>query len=477
MANVLTPDICVIGAGSGGLSVAAAAAAFGVDVVLIEKGLMGGDCLNYGCVPSKALIAAGKAAQANVKGEKFGVHAGTPPTIEFAEANDHVRNVIAAIEPHDSQERFEGLGVTVLRDEARFTAPDTVVSGETEIKARRFVVATGSSALVPPIPGLDGVPYLTNETLFELREKPDHLVIIGGGPIGLEMAQAHRRLGAKVTVFEAAKALGKDDAELAGVVLAQLKSDGVEILEETGVEAVSETDAGVTVKGKTKSGEEIEVSASHLLVAAGRRPNVDNLGLEQAGIDFDRRGIKVDKGLRTTNRKVYAIGDVAGGLQFTHVAGYQAGLVIRSILFRLPIAMNDDVVPWVTYTSPELGHVGLSEADALKKHGDKIKVLTAEYDRNDRALAEGETIGKLKLIAGPGGRLLGADIVGAQAGEIVNLLSLAVSKKMAMKDLAGFISPYPTLGELVRRAAISYYADAPKNVWVRRAIGLLRKFG
>jgi pyruvate/2-oxoglutarate dehydrogenase complex dihydrolipoamide dehydrogenase (E3) component len=476
MAKLLTPDICVIGAGSGGLSVAAAAAAFGVDVVLIEKGKMGGDCLNYGCVPSKALLAAGKAAKHAQGSAAFGIHAGAAE-ISFSEANDHVRSVIAAIEPHDSQERFEGLGVTVLREHGQFTSPDCVSAGDHEIKARRFVIAAGSSALVPPIPGLDEVPYLINETLFNLRETPEHLGIIGGGPIGLEMAQAHRRLGAKVTVFEAQTALGKDDPELAGIVLDALKDEGIEILQKTAVERVEKTGDGIAVTARNEAGDTVTQAVSHLLVATGRAPNVDSLGLEAAGVDFSKKGITVDKGLRTSNRKIYAIGDIAGGLQFTHVAGYQAGLVIRSILFRLPVSMDNDQVPWVTYTSPELGHVGLSEAVARDRFGEKVKVLTADYSGNDRAQAEALTTGRLKLIASPGGRLLGAEIVGAQAGEIINLLSLALSKKLKMKDLAGFIAPYPTLGELVRRAAISYYADMPKSGWLRFGIGILRKFG
>lgn len=476
MTNLLTPDICVIGAGSAGLSVAAAAAAFGVEVVLIEKGAMGGDCLNYGCVPSKALLAAAKAAAAARKGAEFGLGS-SDPAVDFARVNDHVRRVIDAIAPHDSQERFEGLGVTVLRAAAHFTAADTVRAGDTEIKARRFVIATGSSALVPPIAGLDQVPFLTNESLFDLRDLPEHLAIVGGGPIGLEMAQAHRRLGAKVTVLEAGRALGKDDPDLAAIVLESVCAEGVEILEETAVERVSGTGQGVTVSARAKDGTPMELAASHLLVAAGRAPNVEGLGLEAAGVVFDRKGVAVDSGLRTSNRRIYAIGDVAGGLQFTHVAGYQAGLVIRSILFRLPVVMNNDIVPWVTYTSPELGHLGLTEAGARAKYGDRVKVLSADYAGNDRARAEALTAGRLKLIVGPRGRLVGAGIAGAQAGEILNLLSLALSKNMTMKDLVGFIAPYPTLGELVRTAAISHYAQAPKNAWVRRVIGLLRKFG
>ena len=466
----------MIGAGSGGLSVAAAAAAFGVDVVLIEQAEMGGDCLNSGCVPSKALLASAKAAATEAAAKKLGVDLG-PAGVDFARANDHVRAVIAAIAPHDSEERFEGLGVTVLKEHARFMAPDRVLAGDTEIRARRFVIASGSRAAVPPIPGLDTVPYLTNETLFGLRQAPEHLIVIGGGPIGMEMAQAHRRLGSKVTVLEAQKALGKDDPEQAAVVIDALRSEGVTILEDTKVAGVEKAGSGVSVSVETPEGVQRSLEGSHLLVATGRAPTVDGLDLEKAGVAYSRKGIEVDRGLRTSNRRVYAIGDVTGGLQFTHVAGYHAGLVIRSILFRLPAKENRDLIPWVTYTSPELGHVGLSEAEARSRHGDKIRVLRAEYAGNDRAQAEGRTVGRLKLIAGPGGRLLGAEIVGYQAGEIVNLLSLAVSQKLTMKALAGFVAPYPTLGELVRRAAISYYGDAPKNPWVRRVVQFLRIFG
>ncbi len=475
MPEILKPDICVIGAGSGGLSVAAAAAAFGVDVVLIEKGLMGGDCLNYGCVPSKALLAAAKSAFAHGPDPKIGF-ARAFEGADFSAASAHVRSVIEAIAPHDSVERFEGLGVTVLQAEARFVSSRCVEAAGKHIEARRFVIATGSSPAVPPIEGLSTTPFLTNETIFSLTEAPRHLIIVGGGPIGMEMAQAHCRLGSQVTVIEAANALGKDDPEFAGIVLDRLRSEGVEILQQTAVTSVSKSDDGIVVATKGAAGTG-QVLGSHLLVATGRRPNVTGLGLEAAGVAATARGIEVDSGLRTSNRRIYAIGDVIGGLQFTHAAGYHAGLVIRSILFRLPVRENRDLMPWVTYTSPELGHVGLGEAEARKRHGDKVRVLEAGYDENDRARAEGLTLGRLKLIAGPRGRLLGAAVVGAQAGELINLLSLALSKGMAMKDLAGFIAPYPTLGELVRRAAISYYAEAPKSPWVRRVVRFLRQFG
>ncbi|MBA5776199.1 FAD-dependent oxidoreductase [Stappia sp. F7233] len=475
MARNLTPDICVIGAGSGGLTVAAAAASFGVDVVLVEKGLMGGDCLNYGCVPSKALIAAAERAHAARMSAQFGVHV-DGLRVDFAQVHDHVHDVIAGIAPHDSVERFEGLGVTVIQAEGRFVDPSTVVAGDATIKARRFVIATGSRAAVPPIPGLDKAAYLTNETVFELTRLPDHLIIIGAGPIGLELAQAHRRLGAEVTVVEAEKALGRDDPELAAIVLDRVRAEGVEILEQAKVVRVEEGGAGPAVVVEA-SGDERRIEGSHLLVATGRRPNVENLGLDAAGIAFDRRGITVDKGLRTSNRKVYAIGDVAGGLQFTHVAGYHAGLVVRSILFRLPVRDDRDMMPRVTFTSPEIGGVGLSEAQARSRFADRVRVVKAAYCGNDRARAERTTDGMVKLVIGPRGRLLGAEIVGSAAGEVVNLLSLALSRGVKVGQLAGFVSPYPTLSEVVKRAAISYYADAPKNLWVRRIVGFLSKFG
>ncbi|ADZ72051.1 dihydrolipoyl dehydrogenase family protein [Polymorphum gilvum] len=476
MTRVLTPDICILGAGSGGLSVAAAAAAFGVEVVLVERDRMGGDCLNAGCVPSKALLAAARQAQARRSGVGFGVGE-TEPLVDFAAVGAHVRSVIAAIAPHDSVERFEALGVTVLKAEARFGGPDRVMAGDCEIRARRFVVATGSRPLVPPIPGLDAVPYLTNETLFDLTECPAHLLVLGGGPIGMEMAQAHRRLGAQVTVVEAHKALGRDDPELAAFVLDQLRAEGVEILEGSRVEAVEQADEGVALLVAGPGGSHRRVEGSHLLVAAGRAPVLTGLGLDAAGIGYGPRGITVDGGLRTTNRRVYAIGDVIGGLQFTHAAGYHAGLVVRSILFRLPAKENRDLVPWVTYTAPELAQVGLSEAEARRRFGDRVRVLAVDYAASDRARADRATIGRLKLIAGQRGRLLGAGIAGALAGEMANLLSLALAQKLDMKALAGFVAPYPTYGELVRRAALSYYAGMPANTWVRRTIRFLRLFG
>ncbi|OCW58404.1 dihydrolipoyl dehydrogenase family protein [Hoeflea olei] len=476
MSNRLTPDICIIGAGSGGLSVAAAAAAFGVEVVLVEKGRMGGDCLNYGCVPSKALIAAGKHAHAIAEAPRFGVSAGDAK-VDFRAVHDHIQSVIAAIAPNDSAERFRAMGVTVIAAEARFIDKATVIAGDTEIRARRFVVATGSSPLVPPIPGLDTVDYLTNETLFERTRAPRHLVIIGGGPIGMEMAQAHRRLGAEVTVIEGERALGKEDPELAAIVRDAFRAEGIAVREGAKVTAVEKRGkTGVRVSYETASGSGT-VDGSDLLLAVGRSANVEGLGLDEAGIKHDRRGIKVGANLRSSNRRVYAIGDVAGGLQFTHVAGYHAGLVVQQILFRLPAREDRSLIPRVTYTAPELAHVGLGEEEAARRHGGRIKVLRWPYADNDRAQAERETQGLIKLVVDRKARILGVSIVGAGAGEMINMWALAIANSMTLKQVRGYVPPYPTMGEIGKRAAVSYYAPLARKPLVRRIVRFLRRLG
>ena len=353
-------DICVIGAGSGGLSVAAGASQMGANVVLVERARMGGDCLNYGCVPSKALVAAAHAAHTMRTTNRFGIES-VEPSIDFTAVRDHVRSVIAAIEPNDSVERFTGLGVRVIEAEGRFTGTGAIEAGDCRIEARRFVIATGSSAMVPPIPGLAETPYLTNETIFDLDECPDHLIVVGGGPIGAELAQAHRRLGAKVTMLEMFDFLGKDDPELTAVVRRQFTAEGIDV--QTGVKVVKAqaTEPGVAVTIED-NGAESTIAGSHLLIAAGRRPNIDGLDLDAAGVSHTAAGVTVDARLRTSNRRVFAIGDVTGGLQFTHVAGFHAGIVIRNALFHLPAKANHRAAPWVTYTDPELAHVGMTTA-------------------------------------------------------------------------------------------------------------------
>lgn len=467
--ETITCDLCIIGAGSGGLSVAAGAAQMGADVVLLEGHKMGGDCLNYGCVPSKALLGAAKHAHAMGQGAGFGVSP-VIAQVDYAAAKDHVAAAIATIEPHDSQERFEGLGVRVIREFGRFVSETEVQAGEVLIRARRFVIATGSRPFVPPIPGLEDVAYHTNETIFDLREQPEHLIVIGGGPIGLEMAQAHRRLGSKVTVIEAAKALGKDDPELAAIVLENLRAEGIEILEDTAATSVSETEGQITVTTPTGA-----VTGSHLLVAVGRQVNTDTLDLDKAGIDHDRRGVKVDAGLRSSNRKVFAIGDSAGGLQFTHVAGYHAGVVIQSALFGLPAKARTDHIPWATYTDPELAQIGLTEAQARDAHGDKVTVVRFPFSGNDRAIAEGKTKGLVKVMVVKG-RPVGASIAGPQAGEQISLWALMIANNLKMKALSNMVAPYPTLSEASKRAAGAYFT--PKlfeNPTVKRVVRTVQR--
>lgn len=471
----ITADLCVIGAGSGGLSVAAAAAAFGRHVVLIEKHKMGGDCLNYGCVPSKALIAAGKRAELMRTADKFGI-TNVEPAIDHVAVHDHVKSVIAAIAPNDSVERFTGLGVQVLLGAAKFIDRKTVAVGEHKIKARRFVIATGSAPFVPPIPGLDEVAYFTNETIFDNKTKIDHLIVVGGGPIGLELAQAHKRLGSRVTVLEGVKALGKDDPELTKIVLDSLRDEGVDIREHTLVERVEKRDDGGVDVHVTVGKDTDTIKGSHILLAVGRKPNLSGLDLEAAGVKYDRSGITVNKSLKTSNRKIYAIGDVAGGLQFTHVANYHAGLVIRNALFRMPVSAKTNLVPWCTYTAPELAHIGLTEEQA-RDAGHKINVLRWPYHENDRAQAERSTHGHIKVVTGKGGKILGVSIVGEQAGEIIQMWSLAMSQGLKIKAMMDWISPYPTRSEINKRVAIKQYATAPSNPVIRSIISFLAKFG
>jgi pyruvate/2-oxoglutarate dehydrogenase complex dihydrolipoamide dehydrogenase (E3) component len=474
MAEILRPDICVIGAGSAGLSVAAGASQMGAETVLIERALMGGDCLNYGCVPSKSLLAAAKAAAFHRSTAAMGVTY-DPPRVEFSAVRRHVEGVIAGIAPTDSEARYEGLGVTVLRTEAKFVGPGEVTAGGRRIQARRFVVATGSRPVVPPLPGLDEVDHLTNETVFGLDQAPGRLIVVGGGPIGCELSQAFARLGSRVTVVELASILPNDDPELAELVRLGLRAEGVRLLERTQAAAVRRDGAGLVLEVE-RDGERESLAGDALLLAVGRRPVVEGLDLDAAGIEHDRKGIKVDRRLRSSNRKVFAAGDVAGGFQFTHVAGYHAGVVLKNALFRWPAKVDDRAVPWVTYTDPELAHVGLGEAAARERHGD-IRILRWPFAENDRARCERRTDGLVKVVTTPRGRVLGASIVGAHAGELIQPWVLALSQKLGVGAVAQMIAPYPTLGEASKRAAGSFYTAKLFSERTRWLVRLLAKLG
>ena len=475
MAETLAPDICVIGGGPGGLSVAAAAAAFGVPTVLIERGEMGGDCLNTGCVPSKALLAAAKRAGAIRSAGIFGLDVQNV-AVNFAKVHNRVHAVVAAVALTDSIERFTGLGVRVIHDHAKFKDRNTVMAGNVEIRARRFVIATGSAPAVPSIPGLDSGPFLTNENIFDLKERPEHLIIIGAGPVGLEMAQAFRRLGSSVTVLEAVRPLANDDPECVAVLLDCLEREGVVI--RSGLNVIGIAHAGATVTATVETGgAEQTITGTHLLIATGRKPTIDGLDLNAAGIRYERAGIVVNRKLKTSNRRVYAIGDCAAGHPpLTHAANYHAGLVIRNALFRLPVRANNSVVPWATFTEPELAHTGLTEAQARARRI-KIRIARWPYNDNDRAQTEGDTRGHIKVITTRKGRIVGATIVGAQAGELIAMWTLAIAQGLNIRAVTDIVLPYPTLSELGKRAAIDFFTPSLTSPWVRRIIAWMRIFG
>ncbi|MEZ5758395.1 MAG: FAD-dependent oxidoreductase [Emcibacteraceae bacterium] len=451
MTKIIKADICIIGGGSGGLSVAAGAAQLGKNTVLIEGGKMGGDCLNYGCVPSKSLLAAAQAAQSFRNVGAFGIKA-TDPDINFSKTHDYVHNVIAGIAPHDSIERFEGLGVTVIPEYGSFIDHKTIKAGDNIIKAKRFVIATGSSPSIPPISGLDKTDYLTNETIFDLKEAPEHLIIIGGGPVGLEMAQAHKRLGSKVTVI-ALDFMENDDPELVKILLKSLSDEGIDFREKVTIKKINGGQGQISVTLENEI-----INGTHLLIATGRRANIDRLDLEKAGIEYNRQGIIVGANLRTSNKAVYAIGDVTGGPGFTHKAGYDAGIIIRRIIFGMFWAKTDyKALPHTTYTSPTLAGVGLREAEAREKFGENIKILRWSYNDNDRAKATGTTNGLVKVITSKNGKILGASIVGTAADELLAIWILAIEQGIKISAIANMIYPYPTLGEINKRAASSFY--------------------
>ncbi len=464
-----------MGAGAAGLSVAYVAARLGLRVALIERGTMGGDCLNAGCVPSKALLAAAHAAMAVRGAGRFGVRA-AEPEIAWDAVRAHMRRAIDTIAPTDSAERYEGLGATVLRGHARFVAPDALEVDGRRLSAGRIVVAAGSRPAVPDLPGLDRVPFLTNETLFDLPQRPEHLLILGGGPVGLEMAQAHAGLGCRVTVVQRGRIAPKDEPELVDALRAVLRSQGVTLHENATVTRVEADGAGGPVLVLADGS---RIAGSHLLVAAGRVPSLDGLDLAAGRVQITERGVSTDAGLRSpTNHRVFAAGDIAdpagiGPRNFTHVGSYHASIIVRRALFRLPARISYAALPRVTYTAPELAQVGLTEAEA-RAAGHRVEILIWPLAENDRAIAEADTAGLVKLVVARG-RVLGAGILAPHAGEMAGLWTLAIQQRTKLSTLAGLVVPYPTRAEAGKRAAGSAFTASLFAPRTRRLVRLLAR--
>ena len=456
MNKKIKTDLLVIGAGAGGLSVAAGAAQLGIKVVLLEGDKMGGDCLNYGCVPSKALISS--SSQKKPK--------------QFREAMSFVKETIKEIEPHDSEERFCSLGVNVIREFGRFVDKKTVAAGDYEIQSRRIVIATGVHTPVPKISGLSDVHYYTNQSIFDLEQKPEHLLILGGGPVGVELAQAFTRLGIKVTVFEKQKILSNFNREQVELLRSNLEHDGVNLKEEASIKDVSQVGNKLTIQLENSD----KITGSHLLVATGKKPNLQNLNLQAAGINFSNIGIETDQYLRTNNKKIYAIGDVAQFENFTNVANYHAGIVLKSITTGLKTKVQKGTQPRVIYTTPEIGSVGLSKDQATKKYGDKLKTSRVNFSENDRAITDNKKLGWIEIYIYRN-LVVGASVVGIGAGELLNFWSLIISNRISIYKVSSTSFAYPTLGEVNKRLVTNYIG--PKffnNLWVRLVVRLAQRF-
>lgn len=449
-----TYNLVVVGAGTAGLVTAAGTAGLGGRVALVERHRMGGDCLNTGCVPSKALIASARRAQQVREGRRWGLD-DQEPRFRFEDVMERMRARREAIAPNDSQERFESLGVDVFRGAARFVSPREVEVDGRRLRGRNFVVASGSRAALPPVEGLAEARPFTNETIFdELRERPARMIVIGGGPIGCELGQAFGRLGVKVTIVEALpRLLDKEDEDAATLVRGQLETEGVKVVTGARVRRISRRDALTLVA--LEDGETLEAEA--LLVAAGRRPNVEGLGLEAAGVAFDAKGVKVNAYLQTSQPHIYAAGDVAGGLQFTHLADHHARTVVRNVLIPWIKAKADTaVLPWCTYTSPEIARVGLNESDA-RRQGVPYEAWVQPMREVDRAVLEDEEAGFAKVLTAQGSdRILGVTLVSERAGDLVHEFALAMKAGVGLKGLSSTIHAYPTFAEIARKAADRY---------------------
>ncbi|WP_145266261.1 mercuric reductase [Calycomorphotria hydatis] len=455
-----TPDgrynLVVIGAGTAGLVTAAGAAGLGAKVALIEKNLMGGDCLNVGCVPSKALLHDARVAEEARNAAQYGVRIDGEVHVEFSAVMERMRRLRASISPNDSAERFRKLGVDVYLGEAKFTGSDTVEVGGQTLQFSKACIATGARAAKLPIDGLEAAGYLTNESIFSLTVLPRRLAVIGGGPIGSEMAQTFARFGSEVTQIEkSTHILAREDTAAAEIVQESLRSDGVRILLNSELKRV-EVNGSEKVLHVESEGESVKLHVDEILVGIGRQPNVE-LNLEAAGVEYDtREGVKVNDRLQTSNSRVYAAGDVASKFKFTHAADFLARTVIRNALFMGRGKASALMIPWATYTSPELAHVGLTEKQALSE-GIEIDTYTQEFEHVDRAILDGQTTGFVKVHVAKGkDKILGATIVAEHAGDLISQFSLAMTNNIGLGKIGNTIYPYPTQAEAIRKLGDQY---------------------
>ncbi|MWV27097.1 dihydrolipoyl dehydrogenase family protein [Aurantiacibacter rhizosphaerae] len=463
-----THDVIVIGGGAAGLTAAGGCALFGLKTALIEGHKMGGECLNNGCVPSKALIASASRAAEAREAKRAGVQLAAPK-VKWSGVHAHIHQAIADIAPHDSKERFEEMGCEVILGWAKVTGPKSVeVDGRT-LTAPRIVIATGSRPSIPPINGLADVPYLTNENLFDLKTQPEHLIIIGGGVIGMEMAQSFCRLGSEVTVIEPGDLMGRDDRDSVSLVTSVMKDEGVRFVsgKAAGVSADHGMISVTTDGGKT-------INGSHLLVAVGREARMKGYGLEALGIELGKNGIKVDERRRTNLKHIYAIGDCREGPRLTHVSGYEGSNVVLEIALGLPAKVDWRALPWCTYTQPEVAQIGLTESQAREKYGDSLRVVTEGFDHNERAIAEGRTKGHCKVMFN-GKKVVGASICGANAGELLLPFTQMITGKSGSFDMGGAIIAYPTRSEIVKAAAFSVWEPTLFGEWPKKWVAFLAK--
>ena len=478
LVDILTPDLCVIGAGSGGLAVAEAARAHGASVVLVERDRLGGNNLNTGTIPAKALGAAAANTRAIRTASAFGIGA-EEPKVNFRKLHDHLEQTVLNLAPQSAAPRYQALGAEIVKGEARFIDKRTLAAGDVQIRAHRFVIATGGRPVVPTIMGLDAVPFFTTETIFDNTRKLTHLAIIGAGRLGLELGQAYARLGTQVTVIDNGTPLAGTDPDLAYLALRRLEEEGVAIRANTNVLTIHGRSMGIGVVIRAAEDEEV-LDVSHILVAAGRLPNIHNLDLDKAGIrrlklDADR--LQLSPSLRTSNRRVYAIGDAAGGAPSAQAARYQARLVVRSALFGLQARQEPHLVPVVTYTDPEIAEIGLNEAMARDQLGDRFRVTRWSFADNDAARAARQTFGAAKLITDRAGRILGAGIVGERAGELIALFSFAIANKLSTRHLGRFVASYPSFSEIAGRLGDAAGHSVPPSPLLKQWMTLVRLFG